>query len=73
MEIRDIINKAYEHYACLQKEDYFFEYEENKYIAIKWHVYMDRFVSMTRVKQIAKFLRKNGITLPIYDSFMNIY
>ena len=71
--IKNIIDNAYKHYACLQKEDYYIEFEENKYIAIKWHVFMDEFVSLKRVKQIATYLRKNGIDLPIYDSFMNDY
>ena len=73
METRKIIEKAINHYACLQKEDYYIEFEDSKYIAIKWRVSMDRFVNLKRVKQIASYLRKNGIQLPIYDSFMNKY
>jgi len=73
METRKIIEKAINHYACLQKEDYYIEFEDGKYIAIKWRISMDRFVNLKRVKQIASYLRKNGIQLPIYDSFMNKY
>ena len=73
MEIREIIEKAINHYICLQKEDYYIEFENRKYIAIKWRVSMDRFVNLKRVNQIATYLRKNGIQLPIYDSFMNRY
>ena len=70
METRKIIEKAINHYACLQKD---IEFEDGKYIAIKWRVSMDRFVNLKRVKQIATYLRKNGIQIPIYDSFMNKY
>ena len=73
METRKIIEKAINHYACLQKEDYYIEFEDGKYIAIKWRISMDRFVNLKRIKQIATYLRKNGIQLPIYDSFMNMY
>ena len=73
METRKIIEKAINHYACLQKEDYYIEFEDRKYIAIKWRISMDRFVNLKRVKQIATYFRKNDIQLPIYDSFMNEY
>lgn len=69
MEIRDIIKKAYNKYACLQKEDFYIEYDEqHNIIVLSWHVYMDRFINLNRVMQVAKFLRKYT-DIPIYNSF----
>lgn len=75
MEITDVIRKAYDKYVCLQKEEIYIDYEENKCITIRWYVYMDKFVNkafLKRVSNVANYLKKYT-DLPIYDSWGNTY
>ena len=75
MTTREIIIKAYNKYACLQKEEFYIDYEEDKCITLRWHVFMDRFVNkafLKRVANVANYLKKY-VDVPIYDSFGNIY
>lgn len=65
--IEKAIESCYKRYKCLQNEDMYLKLEKG-YVSIFWHVYMDRYISIARVKQIAKRLRKHT-DLPIYSSF----
>lgn len=69
-EIIKILQKATNRYVCLQKEEYFLEYDEkSNYICINWHIYMDRFVKMKDVFKVAKYIRKYVPDVPIYSAF----
>jgi len=60
---------AINHYVCLQKQEMFLEYDEqHNIITIRWHIFMDRFINMKKVYNIARFLRKYT-DIPIYSSF----
>ena len=74
MEVREIIKKAYSKYMCLQCEDFYIEYDEKRnLLTLWWHVFMDRYVNLLRVKQVANFVRKHNNNVLIYDSFGNQY
>ena len=69
MEINDIINKAYKHYKCLQSEDFYLSFDEqHKIFVIEWHTFMDDYINMERVKNVAKFVRKYS-KFPIYNAY----
>ena len=57
-DVKNAMDKAVEKYQYLQTETVFIEYYRDTYL-INWHHSMDRFISMHRVKQIAKFLYEN--------------
>lgn len=64
-----IIGNAIKHYKCLQEEDFWIEFDESHNIwVLNWHSYMDSYINMTRVKQVAKFIRKHS-SFPIYNSW----
>lgn len=66
--IRNIIAKAYNHYKCLQNEDFYLTFDEKHNIfVIGWHSFMDAYINMTKVMNVAKFVRKYS-NFPIYDS-----
>lgn len=66
---REIIEKAYNHYKCLQCEDFYLTYdEEHKIFVLEWHTFMDSHINMGKVKNVAKFVRKYS-DLPIYNSY----
>lgn len=68
-EIRQIIKKAYNKYVCLQREDFYIEYDEqHNIIVLNWYVFMDKFINMNDVFKVAKYLRKYT-DIPIYSSF----
>ena len=70
--IKQVINLTINHYICLQKEEMFLEYDEqHNIIVINWHVYMDRFINMKKVFQIAHFMRRY-IDIPIYSAYGEI-
>ena len=67
--IYDIINKAYKHYKCLQCEDFYLSFDKQHNIfVIGWHTFMDAYINMERVKNVAKFVRKYS-KLPIYNAY----
>lgn len=59
-----VVSKAISKYKYLQEEKVYLEVHDDN-IYIMWHVYMDNYISMHRVQQIANFLSK-GTNLPIY-------
>lgn len=74
MEIKKIIEKAYNKYKCLQSEDFYLSFDEQHNIfVIDWHTFMDGYINMNRVRNVAKFVRKYS-DFPIYNSYglMNI-
>ena len=71
MTIGEAIKKATEKYACLQEEDFWIE-QTDTYIGLVWHIYMDRFINLHKVKCVANYLRKYT-NLPIIDSFGKRY
>lgn len=68
----EIIEKAVNKYKCLQEGDFFIDWCPT-YIALRWNAFMDKYINLARVKQVAKFLRKYT-DLPIYSSigYINI-
>ena len=73
-EVKRIIDKAYNKYKCLQSEDFYLSFDEQHEIfVITWHSVMDRYISMGKVRNVAKFVRKYS-KLPIYNAYglMNI-
>lgn len=74
MTINEIIKKAYDKYTCLQKEDFYPEiYPDKNLVVLCWHVYMDRFINLKKVKYVANFIRKYDKEVEITDSFGNKY
>lgn len=74
MEIKQIIEKAYNKYKCLQNEDFYLFFDEQHNIfVINWHTFMDCYINMNRVRNVAKFVRKYS-DFPIYNSYglMNV-
>lgn len=72
--INTIIEKAVNHYKCLVNEDFWIEFDKEHLIwVLNWHTFMDEYINMTRVKQVAKFIRKYS-KFPIYNAYgkMNI-
>lgn len=63
---QQIIDKAYNKYACLQNEDFYIEFCET-YWALNWHTFMDSYINYNKVGNVAKFIRKYS-DLPIYDA-----
>ena len=69
-EIRSFIKKVYNRYVCLQREDFYIEYDENKnIIVLRWPVCKDRWINMKDVFKVAKYIRKTLTEIPIYSSF----
>ena len=68
-EVKKIINKAYEHYKCLQYEYFYLSFDEQHEIfIINWHTFMDAYINMERVRNVAKFVRKYS-KYPIYNAY----
>lgn len=64
---QEIINKAYNHYMCLQSEDFFLSFDKKgNFFEIYWHTFMDSYINMNKVMNVAKFIRKHS-DLPIID------
>ena len=73
-EVKRIIDKAYNKYKCLQSEDFYLSFDEqHKIFVITWHSFMDRYINMGKVRNVAKFVRKYS-NFPIYNAYglMNI-
>lgn len=77
-KVKRIIDKAYNKYKCLQNEDFYLSFDEQHEIfVITWHSFMDRYINMERVRNVAKFVRKfvrKYSNFPIYNAYglMNI-
>lgn len=68
-QIYNAFKKTMNHYVCLQKEEMFLEYDkQHDIITIRWHVFMDRYINMKKVFNIARFLHRYT-DVPIYSSF----
>ena len=67
--IYDIISKAYKHYKCLQNEDFYLNFDkQHEIFVINWHTFMDQYIDMNKVHNVAKFVRKYS-KFPIYNSY----
>lgn len=69
--IEEVICTLNLRYKCIDEEDFYVE-KTDKYILLNWNTFMDCYVNMLRVKQVAAYLRK-FTTLPIYDALCNTY
>ena len=68
-EVKRIIDKAYNKYKCLQSEDFYLSFDEQHEIfVINWHTFMDKYINMERVRNVAKFVRKYS-KYPIYNAY----
>ena len=68
-EVKKIIDKAYNKYQCLQNEDFDLSFDEQHEIfVINWHTFMDKYINMERVRNVAKFVRKYS-KYPIYNAY----
>lgn len=70
--IEQAIERAYTKYACLQNEDFYIE-RQRGLIVLRWHTFIDGFINLRRVMDVARYLRKYT-DLPIYNSYgkMNV-
>ena len=68
-KVKRIIDKAYNKYKCLQYE-YFYLYfdEQHKIFVITWYSFMDGYINMEKVRNVAKFVRKYS-NFPIYNAY----
>lgn len=70
MRTNDIVNKAYKHYKCLRYEELYLSFDkQHQFFIINWHTFMDKGINMSKVKNVAKFVRKYS-NCPIY---YNVY
>ena len=68
-KVKEIIGKAYNKYKCLQNEDFYLSFDEQHEIfVINWHTFMDKYINMERVRNVAKFVRKYS-EYPIYNAY----
>ena len=68
-DVKKIIDKAYIKYQWLQNEDFDLSFDEQHEIfVINWHTFMDKYINMERVRNVAKFVRKYS-KYPIYNAY----
>ena len=59
-DIRNLIKKVYNKYVCLQREDFYIEFDEKRnLIVLRWPVSKDKWINMKDVFKVGKYLHKN--------------
>lgn len=69
-KVRAIIDKAYQRYKCLQREDFFIEFDEKRMmIVLNWHTSMDAYINLRNVRCVGKFLSKHCPGVVLYSAY----